>query len=105
MAVGAASAVYQTIAEHRGLTRYRPPGQLIDVGGRRVHVVHSGTATPTVVVLPGMGHTTLGWMRVLQDLAEMTDAAVYVIDRVGWSDPAPWPRTPNTIARELEARP
>lgn len=66
-------------------------------------MLRSGSTTPTVIVLPGMGHTTLEWMRVQQALAEMTDATVFVVDRVGWSDPAPWPRTPHAIARELHA--
>jgi hypothetical protein len=38
-------------------------------------------------------------------LAEVTDASVCLVDRggIGWSDPAPWPRTPSTMADEVDA--
>jgi pimeloyl-ACP methyl ester carboxylesterase len=38
-------------------------------------------------------------------LAKLTDSTVYVVDLggVGWSDPAPWPRTPGAKADEVSA--
>lgn len=102
LALGAVGAVYQRVGEARDRRRWPAPGRLVDVGGRGVHVLVSGGSGRPVVVHPACGDLALAWVRVQRALAELTDAAVYVIDRpgLGWSDPAPWPRTPTAMAAE-----
>lgn len=99
-----ASATYQRVAERHDDRRFPPPGELIDIGGRRLHIIRSGTADPVVLVLPSLATAALEWVRVQRLLAEQTDATIIAVDRggIGWSDPAPWPRTPATMADELD---
>ncbi|MEV4319482.1 alpha/beta hydrolase [Actinocrispum sp. NPDC049592] len=101
----AASALFQWLAERRDSRRFPPPGELVDIGGRRMHVLRSGGRGPVVVVQPGLGTPALEWVRVQDAVAARSDASVIVVDRggIGWSDPAAWPRTPAAMAGELDS--
>jgi pimeloyl-ACP methyl ester carboxylesterase len=100
-ATALASAAYQELrcAQDRG--RYPPPGELVDIGGRSVHLWRAGDDNPPVVVIPALGSPAIEWVRLQRALAD--DAAVYLYDRpgLGWSDLAPWPRTAGGMADEL----
>ncbi|MPZ66665.1 MAG: alpha/beta fold hydrolase [Pseudonocardiaceae bacterium] len=50
---------------------------------------------------PALGAPAIEWVRVQRALAD--DAVVCLYDRagLGWSDPAPWPRTASRMADEL----
>lgn len=100
----AASATYQRLGERRERRRFPPLGEMVDLGGRRLQVIRSGTADPVVIVQPSLGTSALEWVRVQRILAKRSDATVIAVDRggLGWSDPAPWPRTPATMADELD---
>lgn len=102
---GLASAAYQRVSERCDGRRFPPLGQRFDIGGRRLHVLRSGASAPVVVVLPALGTPAAEWVRVQRALAERTDATIMVVDRagLGWSDPGRWPRTPSTMADELQA--
>lgn len=103
VALAAASAVYTRAAERRAAFRYPPPGDTVDVGGRRLHVYSSGTSSPALVVIPALSTPAVEWVRVQRRLAERTDARIVLVDRAGtgWSDPAPWPRTVSAMADEI----
>jgi pimeloyl-ACP methyl ester carboxylesterase len=98
---GAISAVYQAYGSWRDRRRFRPPGRLVEVAGRRVHVWLAGNGVPTVVVVPALGSLGLEWARVQRSL--VPEIAVVLYDRagLGWSDPGPWPRSAGRIADEL----
>lgn len=104
-ATGALSAAYQAYGGWRDRRRFPPPGRLVEVGGRRVHVWPAGnaapTVAPTVVVVPSLATSGLEWVAIKRALGP--DAAVVLYDRagVGWSDPGPRPRTAGRIADEL----
>ncbi|WP_158895446.1 alpha/beta fold hydrolase [Amycolatopsis anabasis] len=57
-----------------------------------------------MIVLPALGTPAVEWVRVQRALAVVTDAITVLVDckGIGWSDPAPWPRTPTTMADELD---
>ena len=63
-----------------------PPGQLIDIGGRRLHVNCTGVGTPTVVVENGSGGFSIDWALVQPAVSMFTRICTY--DRAGyaWSD-------------------
>jgi len=92
---------YQTVRESLDAKAYPPPGQLIDVGGHRLHLYCTGSGSPTVVLEPGGGASSsdLGWIT----LAVARDTRVCVYDRAGrgWSDPADGPQDGNHIAADL----
>jgi len=101
---GMASFTYQKIAEARDRRRYPPPGRLVDIGGRRLHLVTAGEGSPAVVIIPALGESVLGWLRVLDGVAAETQACVYDRAEIGWSDPPPhWWRTYDLMAADLRA--
>lgn len=103
-AAGVASLTYQTIAEARARRRFPPPGRVVDIGGRRLHLMTAGEGSPAVIIIPALGESVLGWLRVLQGIAEETQACVYDRAEIGWSDPPPrWHRTPDLMAADLHA--
>ena len=82
-------------------TAYPMPGQLIDVGGHRLHLNCTGSGSPTVVLEPGAGEMSsdLGWIAP----AVARDTRVCVYDRAGrgWSEPADTPQDGRQIATDL----
>ena len=80
---------------------YAMPGQLVDVGGHRLHLHCTGSGSPIVVLEPGAGmsSSTMGWIAP----AVARDTRVCVYDRAGrgWSDPADTPQDATQIAADL----
>ncbi len=66
-----------------------PPGKLIDLGGRRLHLNCTGTGTPTVIVENGGGSFSVEWALVQPEVAKFARICTY--DRAGyaWSDRGP----------------
>ena len=66
-----------------------PPGQLIDLGGRRLHLNCAGAGSPTVIVENGGGSFSVEW--ALVQTAVATFARICAYDRAGyaWSDRGP----------------
>lgn len=94
-------AVYQWAAVHRDMNLNHPPGQLVDVGGYRMHLYCIGQGSPTVVLEAGLGDTWLTWYKVQPMIARVTRACSYDRSGMGWSDPSPYPRTSKVFAEEL----
>ena len=45
-----AGAIYESVAEAADVRAYPPFGQMVDVGGYRLHINCIGTGSPTVVI-------------------------------------------------------
>jgi pimeloyl-ACP methyl ester carboxylesterase len=92
---------YETLGEAADAEAYPMPGQLIDVGGHRLHLSCTGSGTPTVVLEPGAGgmSSSLGWIAP----AVARDTRVCVYDRAGrgWSEPADSAQDGAQIATDL----
>ena len=107
IAVGAAVTgfVYQTVASQRDKRRFPPPGRLVDIGGRRLHlnIMGEDNGGPTVILEAGMVSFSSNWAWVQPEVANVT--CVVAVDRagLGWSDPDPKPRDAGESARELHA--
>lgn len=95
--------VYETVASAADADNY--PGQLVDVGGYRLHVYCVGEGSPTLVLEAGMSESSLTWAAIQPDLAEQTQTRVCAYDRAGagWSDSAPSdsPRHVQNIVSDL----
>jgi pimeloyl-ACP methyl ester carboxylesterase len=78
-----------------------PPGKLVDIGGRRLHINCTGKGQPTVVMEAGAGDFSFDWGLTQPQVARFARVCAY--DRAGyaWSDPGPTPRTMRQIAFEL----
>lgn len=96
-----AGAIYQAIGTWRDRRRFPPPGRLVRVNERRMHIQVTGEGTPTVVFESGMGASCLSWTLVQQDVAQFTRAVSYDRTGHGWSDPVREPRSARQIAQEL----
>jgi len=79
----------------------KQPGELVDLGGHKLHVNCAGKGSPTVVVENGLGDFSFDWILVQTQVAAFTRICAY--DRAGyaWSDPAPQPRTFAQLNLEL----
>jgi pimeloyl-ACP methyl ester carboxylesterase len=96
--------IWQIWAQRNDRRRYPPPGRLVDVGGRRLHLVCAGGEDgPSVVLEAGAGDDSTVWREVTQRAAAF--ARVYAYDRAGqgWSDAAPKGRTFEERADDLAA--
>jgi len=103
-AAGAASFTYQRIAEARDRRRFPPPGRLVDIGGRRLHLVTAGEGSPAVVIIPALADNVLQWLPILDGVASETRACAYDRAGIGWSDPPPrGRRTADLMAADLHA--
>jgi pimeloyl-ACP methyl ester carboxylesterase len=80
-----------------------PPGQIIDLGTHRLHIVCMGQGTPTVVFEAGGGDTSDIWHLVQPQVAKFTCACSYDRASIGWSEPGPRPRTSLQIVQELRS--
>jgi pimeloyl-ACP methyl ester carboxylesterase len=94
-------AVYQRFAARRERETYPPPGQLVDAGGHRLHLLSSGEGTPTVILDAGMVSFSVNWAWVQPEVAKVTRVVSYDRAGLGWSEPGPLPRDAARSAREL----
>src|SRR5579871_3943020 len=79
------------------------PGEMIDIGGRRLHLLRRGEGAPTVVLESGGGggSSTQDWP-VLTRVAGFTRALSYDRAGLGWSEPPTTPRTFAGMAADLD---
>lgn len=95
------SSGYQAVASAADLRRYPAPGQLIDVGGHRLHIYCQGQGEPTVVMEAGLSGWSTDWIRVQPEVAKSTRVCTYDRAGYGWSDPGPLPRDSKQVSSEL----
>ena len=82
---------------------YPPPGRMVDLGGRALHISCTGQGTPTVVLIAGGGAYSIDWALVQAPIAQRTRVCAY--DRAGlaWSDPGPADETIEQTVADLHA--
>lgn len=78
-----------------------PRGQMVDLGGHRLHVICAGRGMPTVILESGFEEFSFDWILVQSKVARFSRVCSY--DRAGyaWSDPGPKPRSFIQINVEL----
>jgi pimeloyl-ACP methyl ester carboxylesterase len=94
-------ATFQWLATRQDLAATPPPGQLVDIGGYRLHLWCTGDGAPAVILDAGLGGTSAGWGFVQPDVARFTRVCSYDRAGMGYSDSGPSPRTARRIAKEL----
>src|SRR4051794_3951010 len=101
LALASIGGGYETVRETTDANAYPMPGQLIDVGGHRLHLHCTGSGTPTVVLEPGAGEmsSNLGW--ITPAVARHTRVCVYDRAGRGWSEPADTAQDGAQIATDL----
>ena len=78
-----------------------PPGSLVDIGGRKLHLYCTGRGDPTVILMAGGGAFSIDWALVQPKVAQHT--RVCSCDRAGlaWSDPGPADETVEQTISDL----
>src|SRR5918998_3069707 len=94
-------AIYQAIATELAERAYPPPGEMVDVGGYRLHINCVGQGSPTVVLDAGSGGMSAQWVRVQQEVSGSTRVCAYDRAGMGWSEMGPDPRDAERITGEL----
>lgn len=97
----AALLVAGAAAKARLKKQYPPPGRLVAVNGRRLHLSTRGERGPSVVVLAGQGDFSLSWQRVQAELAGAMRVTVYDRAGLGWSEAGPADATVSDSVDEL----
>lgn len=95
-------ATYQHFSNMSDQKRYSPPGRLIDIGGRRLHLLCAGKISDhTVIIEAGSGNDVTLWQGILGRVSRFTRVCAYDRAGLGWSDPVPGPRSFDDRARDL----
>ncbi len=76
---------------------------MIDIGGRSLHLIDRGASGPPVIFESGISATCLNWTQVRSEAERFARACTYDRAWLGWSDPAPLPRTTSAIVADLHA--
>src|SRR4029077_9658740 len=95
-AIGGAYETYRESTDHFAMA-----GQLIDVGGHKLHIDCAGTGSPTVLLEPGLGEPSTAMAWIAPAIAKTTRVCVY--DRAGrrWRGYAGGPEGGLEVATEL----
>jgi len=101
LALAAVGGGYETVREAVDADAYPMPGQLIDVGGHRLHLHCTGSGSPTVVLQPGGGDFSSAMAWIAPAVASQTRVCVYDRAGRGWSEPAEGPQDATQIATDL----
>jgi pimeloyl-ACP methyl ester carboxylesterase len=78
------------------------PGRLVDVGGRKMHIVCVGEGAPTVVLESGMGESWETWSKVQHPIARNYRTCAYDRAGIGSSEPRKG-RSIASLAEDLHA--
>jgi pimeloyl-ACP methyl ester carboxylesterase len=93
--------LYQSIATKMDEKKYPPLGQMIDVGGFRLHLYTTGKEGPTVVLESGLGSHSLDWAVVQSSVSQFAKVCSYDRAGYGWSEESPRERTSMNMVEEL----
>ena len=80
---------------------YSEPGQLVDIGGRRINMHCMGAGGPTVVLMAGLFSWSLIWYKTQPVIAEKTRVCAFDRAAYGFSDPAPQPQIISEVVEDL----
>lgn len=98
-----AGTIYESVSEAADIRAYPPLGQMIDVGGYRLHINCTGTSSPTVVIDAGWGDWSLKWSVVQGQVTKTTQVCTYDRAGMGYSEAGPLPRNAQQFAKELHS--
>ncbi len=98
-------ALIELNTEKSEAARFRPPGELYDIGGRRLHLYCLGQPVQgqaPVILVAGAGDSFFSWWNLQHQLAPLGLVCSYDRSGYGWSEVGPRPRTSANLAEELQ---
>ena len=82
---------------------YVEPGQLVDIGGRRINLNCTGAGGPTVVLMAGIFSWSVVWYKTQPVIAQKTRVCAFDRAGYGFSDPGPRPQILSDVVDDLHA--
>lgn len=98
--VGAGS---ERAAEWRDARRFPVVGRRVAIGSRTLDIYCEGSGSPTIIYESGKQIPGFFWKQILHRTAAFARSCWYDRAGMGWSDPAPAPRTARGIATDLHS--
>ena len=100
--IAALGATYQVVGERVDLERHPPPGRLVDVNGRRLHLYCAGKGDgPSVVIEAGAANDSTLWADIVQRVSTFATVCAYDRAGLGWSEAGDAPFAPGAVPTEL----
>ena len=96
-----AGTIYQTAATEADQRNFPPPGNLIDVGGFKMHIHCEGEGSPIVILEAMSGGTSAYWGWIQPEVAKEAKVCVYDRAGFGWSESDPESPTLARTVRNL----
>jgi pimeloyl-ACP methyl ester carboxylesterase len=99
----ASGAIYQARSVEREAAQFPPPGLLVDIGGRKLHIVCIGAGAPAVIFEASGFGNSLSFSAAREEIAAHTRVCSYDRMGTGWSDPGPDVVSVGRLASDLQA--
>lgn len=90
-----------TLAKSNLMKRYPAPGQLVGVGGYKMHLYCTGKGSPTVILAAGLDDFSAMWSLVQPEVANITRVCSYDRSGLGWSERSRHAATSASMVKEL----
>ncbi len=90
--------IYQTAATKSDKRNFPAPGNLIDVGGFKMHIYCIGEGSPTVILDAMSGGFSSYWAWVQPEVAKQVRVCAYDRAGFGWSENDSEPESPQRTA-------
>lgn len=94
-------AIYQILSTKSDQQNYPAPGQMIDVGGYKLHIYCVGEGSPTVILDAAADMMSSDWAWIQPETAKQTQVCSYDRAGMGWSESGPQPRDAKQVTLEL----
>jgi pimeloyl-ACP methyl ester carboxylesterase len=92
-----------SMAEDQRILPYVEPGQLVNIGGRRINLHCTGAGGPTVVLMAGIFSWAVVWYKTQPVIAQKTRVCAFDRAGYGFSDPGPRPQILSDVVDDLHA--
>ena len=96
-------SAWNIFVEERWSQQHPVPGDFYFVENKQMHILCTGSGSPTVVLESAASARYLQWRRVQPALSRVTRVCSYDRAGHGWSEPRQGPRDALTIVQELHA--
>ena len=101
LALPVGGLIYEAYADAMDAQAFPPPGALVDIGGRRLHLLCIGDGDPIVFFESSGWGTALSFAAARERIAARTTVCSYDRSGLGWSDPGPGVASAADLAREV----
>ncbi|WP_028202398.1 alpha/beta fold hydrolase [Paraburkholderia nodosa] len=97
-----AGSGYEALQRHLARENHQPPGEMVNVGDRRIQLNCTGSGSPTIVFESGLGISgSLDWSAIQPSVSKVTRACSYSRAGIMWSDRSTGMQDAKSVAGDL----